>query len=273
VTRPRDTRRLSIVASVDRGANGRLYEVHDYSENVQVAFLAGNAGTLFQSRSSLFGGLISEQNEPRDKIAYLERFYIADRLRGTGLAERAFAVMTEKCRELGCWAIYTLFAPDDERDRRALLLFMQMRGFERITGPHQTDVLRKVLDPPAWRLRYFFRQVEALADPGPPRPWLTIVDAPCLSEHCAERDLALSILGTGEIRVLKRAAQYPDEVLLALFAHEFGHLLDPTPDEPWGERRADEIGGQLLGHRINYDERDMQTIGPGRHPRPEHLHQ
>lgn len=270
---------LSIIEK-DKGSR-REFFIHNYSSDIEVIFNVGPSDALLGDFPALMPRVRGE-NEPWERAAYLERFYIAEHLRGVGAAESAFALMDAKCRELGVWAIYTLFAPDVPKDHRLLLSFMQMRGFVRLKGCsergfHHSDMpcMRKILDPPAWRLRKFFRKVRSSAGTGPWRhhATLSIVDAPCLGGHCAERDLALSILSTGEIRVLKRAAEYSDEVLLALFAHEFGHLLDPTPDEPWGERRADEIGARLIGHRINYDERDMQTIGPGQHPRPGHLHQ
>jgi hypothetical protein len=57
-----------------------------------------------------------------------------------------------------------------------------------------------------------------------------------------------------------------------VLAHELGHVfLLQSGNEDHSERDADDIALTLFGRRINYDRDDIQTVGPGQHPRPQHL--
>lgn len=54
--------------------------------------------------------------------------------------------------------------------------------------------------------------------------------------------------------------------------HEFGHAaLWYLGSMNHSERDADHMGEQLFGDRICYDAEDVQTILPGKYPRPNHL--
>lgn len=60
--------------------------------------------------------------------------------------------------------------------------------------------------------------------------------------------------------------------LRGVLAHELGHVhLLQHGNEGHSERAADEAARQLLGVVVGYDEDDVQTSGPGTHPRPAHL--
>jgi len=79
----------------------------------------------------------------------------------------------------------------------------------------------------------------------------------------------------------------PEEVAYAILAHEIGHALDfaagnramvaalreaGIPAAQLGpERRADVLGSMLIRKPIRYDERGVQTLGPGDAVRPTRL--
>lgn len=112
---------------------------------------------------------------------------------------------------------------------------------------------------------------------------LDIADQPCNSdaETCAPRDIAWCSwgrrgrkrVGPMAIHFVRRALTLPNENLVAVLRHEFGHLADERVEEPGAERRADRIASEVGGELIRYDDQDLQTIGPGSPRRPGHLHQ
>lgn len=58
----------------------------------------------------------------------------------------------------------------------------------------------------------------------------------------------------------------------AILMHELAHaVLMQSGDEDHSEQDADDVAEELFGHRISYDKDDVQTLGRGRHPRPEYL--
>lgn len=63
------------------------------------------------------------------------------------------------------------------------------------------------------------------------------------------------------------ALALPEENIVGLLRHEFGHVVRPEATEA----EVDLIAEQVTGEPINYDARDIQTIGPGVRPRPKHL--
>ena len=77
-----------------------------------------------------------------------------------------------------------------------------------------------------------------------------------------------------EIIVAPKIENEPDEVIDALLRHELAHalLLYQGHSEHY-EREADEVAEMIWGERINYDARDVETLGPGKWPRPWHLPQ
>jgi len=65
----------------------------------------------------------------------------------------------------------------------------------------------------------------------------------------------------------------PDAVIHALLRHEIAHgILLFHGNENHSERDADALAEAVWGDRLNYDARDVQTLAPGKHPRPRHLH-
>lgn len=98
---------------------------------------------------------------------------------------------------------------------------------------------------------------------------LWISHDPCPWEGpCRKRNLAYSDLDATTIVLLHRALRLPDENILGIIRHELGHLADLEIDSPGREQRADDIAEYVTGERIYYDEDDIQTIAPGRYPRP-----
>lgn len=60
----------------------------------------------------------------------------------------------------------------------------------------------------------------------------------------------------------------------AILMHELAHaVLIQAGDEDHSEQDADDVAEELFGHRISYDREDVQTLGRGKYPRPEHLEQ
>lgn len=77
-----------------------------------------------------------------------------------------------------------------------------------------------------------------------------------------------------EIIVAPKIEDEPDDVIHALLRHELAHgiLLFHGHDDH-SERDADALAEAVWGDPLNYDARDVQTLAPGTHPRPRHLHQ
>jgi len=117
------------------------------------------------------------------------------------------------------------------------------------------------------------REVFSRRFPSAARARLLVVSSRCPGheEVCPARTVASADFGSGEIRFLRRALVLPIEKLRGLLRHELGHLVDPTPDAPGAEQRADDLAEAATGERIYYDAEDLETTLPGRWPRPLHL--
>lgn len=102
---------------------------------------------------------------------------------------------------------------------------------------------------------------------------LELLNEFCPTPPCRSRDMADADLQTHVIRLSRRALALGEGQVVGLLGHEFGHLIDPTPDKPGAERRADALATKVLGIKIRYDRCDLQTIGPGNPVRPDYLHQ
>ena len=57
----------------------------------------------------------------------------------------------------------------------------------------------------------------------------------------------------------------------ALLRHELAHGLLLTLNQPHTECDCDHTAELVFGAPIRYDAEDVQTLGPGAHPRPGHL--
>ena len=91
-----------------------------------------------------------------------------------------------------------------------------------------------------------------------------------------ERNFAMCGLiapSEAEIIVAPKLEDEPDDVIHALLRHELAHgILLYHGHEDHSERDADELAGVVWGDQLNYDDRNVQTLAPGRWPRPGHLH-
>ena len=64
------------------------------------------------------------------------------------------------------------------------------------------------------------------------------------------------------------ALDLDEDHIRGLLRHEFGHIVRPEATEA----EVDLIAEQTTGEEIRYDDRGIQTIGPGTRPRPATLH-
>lgn len=109
-------------------------------------------------------------------------------------------------------------------------------------------------------------------------PWVAktkffLLDEQCIDRgHCAERDLALSMIRPAAVYMVKRALKLPVANVRGLIRHELGHIADTSRSRKGSEQRADDIAEFVTGRKISYDEYDVQTTAAGRYPRPLYLH-
>ncbi len=90
----------------------------------------------------------------------------------------------------------------------------------------------------------------------------------------SKRDYAYADLDTNTVWFHSEATEdLSEDQAVGLICHELGHLADVDIDEPRAEKRADRLAEKYTGHHINYDDDDVETIGPGWRTRPAHLHQ
>ncbi len=123
--------------------------------------------------------------------------------------------------------------------------------------------------------RIFIRERNKFAEyfPGVSSADLILIDRKCsIDGHCRFRDLAYADQDDMVVGLLTRALKLSRENVIGLIRHELGHLSDERINYAWREQRADDIAEFVTGRTINYDERNIQTIGPGRYPRPRNLH-
>jgi len=93
--------------------------------------------------------------------------------------------------------------------------------------------------------------------------------------QCKKRDLAMFVdRRTGGLAIILavRVLTWPRRNIVAIVRHELGHASDVDLGRPGSEQRADDIAEAVCGQRIRYDRDFIQTIGPGKYPRPRHLH-
>lgn len=84
--------------------------------------------------------------------------------------------------------------------------------------------------------------------------------------------------GRGPVLIHRNALRLPPEQIIALLAHEMGHVIDKSAfnrplarilrgessKQPTdGEKRADYLANRFLGTKIRYDEKLVQTLGAG----------
>lgn len=75
-----------------------------------------------------------------------------------------------------------------------------------------------------------------------------------------------------EVIVAPKIEDEPDAVIDALLRHELAHaVLLYRGQRGHSERDADAFAEVVWGDRINYDDREVQTLAPGQWPRPWHL--
>ena len=91
-----------------------------------------------------------------------------------------------------------------------------------------------------------------------------------------ERNFAMcGLLAPAEANVIvaPKMEHEPDEVIHALLRHELAHgILLYCGHDGHSERDADELAEVVWGDRLFYDHRNVQTLAPGKWPRPGHLH-
>lgn len=88
------------------------------------------------------------------------------------------------------------------------------------------------------------------------------------------RDLAFAIVDDLTVHVSSLLLNRSDENIIGILRHELGHLCDLEPYIPNSgqEQLADNITEYVSGAKIYYDSDDVQTIAPGKYPRPLYLH-
>jgi hypothetical protein len=117
------------------------------------------------------------------------------------------------------------------------------------------------------RLVALFLRERAKFGPRAARTGLRLqIDRP---KRAKDRDQAfVKRIGEGwRMTFYASALELPENNIIGLLRHEFGHVVRPEASE----REVDLIAEQVTGTPINYDARGIQTIGPGEHPRPAHL--
>lgn len=84
--------------------------------------------------------------------------------------------------------------------------------------------------------------------------------------HCQRRPGGLIV-----VTIAPRMIGQPMHRVDALLRHELAHGLLLTLHQPHTERDCDRTAELVFGAPIRYDAEDVQTLGPGVHPRPGYL--
>lgn len=108
--------------------------------------------------------------------------------------------------------------------------------------------------------------------PAMPFVGLRITEEACPHPPCEHRDFASYDVEDHVVTFTERVLSLPIENVVGLIRHELGHAADEKIDEFGAEQRADDLAERATGERIYYDPHDVQTIAPGRYPRPTYLH-
>lgn len=124
------------------------------------------------------------------------------------------------------------------------------------------------------RVRARFDTLLATAQEALPHPLhVEVYQAPA-ADFPATRDFAYCAASNGGYAIgtaPKLEAQSADRIE-AILAHELGHAIYmATGCDLHNERDADRMAEAILGTEISYDSDDVQTLKPGRRPRPAHL--
>jgi len=104
-----------------------------------------------------------------------------------------------------------------------------------------------------------------------PHPVSLVVDeATALAGRTEARACAAADDGT--VYIAPKVLSFDRDRQCGVLMHELAHvaLLQAGQDDHT-EREADALAESLWGTQINYDDDDIQTIGPGTHTRPERL--
>ena len=104
---------------------------------------------------------------------------------------------------------------------------------------------------------------------------LVFITGPCsLPESCSYRDFAYALPEEAPPKVVfnERILGHPWWNAVALIRHELGHLADDRVANVGREQVADDIAEFVTGERINYNDRDVQTMQAGTYPRPPWIH-
>lgn len=84
--------------------------------------------------------------------------------------------------------------------------------------------------------------------------------------HCQRRRSGLIV-----VTIAPKMVGQPMNRVDALLRHELAHGLLLTLHQPHTERDCDRTAELVFGAPIRYDAEDVQTLGPGVHPRPGYL--
>jgi len=131
---------------------------------------------------------------------------------------------------------------------------------------------------PSVRTRRVFRELLPLVAEAAPG-LVCIIAVGEAEDFPSRRDFAMCGLLTPQrneatIIVAPKIEREPDDVIHALLRHELAHaILLYAGHADHSEREADSLAEHLWGDPISYDERDVQTLGPGHRPRPSRLPQ
>jgi hypothetical protein len=126
------------------------------------------------------------------------------------------------------------------------------------------------------RTRALFRQRAAAIKRIAPRLRVCLLPGDP-ADFPRERNFAMCGLvrpEVAEVIVAPKIEGEPDAVIDALLRHELAHaVLLYRGQDGHSERDADALAEVVWHDPINYDARDVQTLAPGKWPRPEHLPQ
>jgi len=126
------------------------------------------------------------------------------------------------------------------------------------------------------RTHRIFRRLAANLDAHAPGLRCVLTRGPA-SDFPHDRNFAMcGLIAPKQAKVIVAAKieNEPDAVIEALLRHELAHgILLFCGHADHSERDADELAEAIWGDRLNYDARDVQTLAPGKWPRPGHLHQ
>ena len=134
------------------------------------------------------------------------------------------------------------------------------------------------LPPVGPKVQGHFNTLLAKANKTLPRPLqVTVYQAPA-ADFPNVRDFAYCHEGPGgtgfAIGTAPKLEAQSDDRIKAILAHELGHAVYMVNGcDLHNERDTDRMAEALFGVEVAYDNEDVQTLKPGRRPRPSHLPQ